>query len=85
MQTIVLVIPNAIELKKHITLCFIIRPFDAFEILCTVFENIMENGAFALLEQMLHFPKYFQNYSKLNLNFLEFFQCCLKIENDVMV
>ena len=24
------------------------------------FENIMENGAFALLEQMLHFPKYFQ-------------------------
>ena len=21
-----------------------------------VFENIMENGAFALLEQMLHFP-----------------------------
>ena len=23
------------------------------------FENIMENGAFALLEQMLHFP-YFQ-------------------------
>ena len=27
---------------------------NAFEILC--FENIMENGAFALLEQMLHFP-----------------------------
>ena len=25
-----------------------------------VFENIMENGAFALLEQMLHFPSYFQ-------------------------
>ena len=25
-----------------------------------VFENIMENGAFALLEQMLHFPLYFQ-------------------------
>ena len=24
------------------------------------FENIMENGAFAPKEQMLHFPKYFQ-------------------------
>ena len=34
-----------------------------------VFENIMENGAFALLEQMLHFPLYFQKYSKLNLIF----------------
>ena len=34
-----------------------------------VFENIMENGAFALLEQMLHFLLYFQKYSKLNINF----------------
>ena len=32
-----------------------------------VFENIMDNGAFALLEQMLHFPQYFQKYSKLDL------------------
>ena len=24
------------------------------------FENIMENGAFAPKEQMIHFPKYFQ-------------------------
>ena len=31
-----------------------------------VFLNIMENGAFALLEQMLHFPLYFRKYSKLN-------------------
>ena len=30
-----------------------------------VFENIMENGAFALLEQMLHFLLYVQKYSKL--------------------
>ena len=30
-----------------------------------IFENIMENGAFALLEQMLHFPYYFHKYSKL--------------------
>ena len=34
-----------------------------------VFENIIENGAFAQKEQMLHFQLYFQNYSKLNLNF----------------
>ena len=33
-----------------------------------VLENIMESGAFALLEQMLHFP-YFLKYSNLNLNF----------------
>ena len=26
------------------------------------FENIMENGAFAPKEQMLHFPQYFQIY-----------------------
>ena len=32
-----------------------------------VFENIMENGAFALLEQMLHFSEYFQKYSELKL------------------
>ena len=34
-----------------------------------VFENIMENGAFAHLEQMLHFSQYFLKYSKLTLNF----------------
>ena len=34
-----------------------------------VFENIMENGAFALLEQMLHFQLYIQKNSKLNLKF----------------
>ena len=33
-----------------------IASFDTFEISCTVLENIMENGAFALWEQMLHFP-----------------------------
>ena len=37
-----------------LTLYLIIMPFDAFGIY--VFENIVENGAFALLEQMLHFP-----------------------------
>ena len=36
------------------------------------FENIMENGAFALLEQMLNFPYYFRKYSKLE--FLNFFR-----------
>ena len=34
-----------------------------------VFENMIENGAFALLEQLLHFPQYFQKYSLLNLIF----------------
>ena len=50
-----------------------------------VFENIMKNGAFAHLEQMLHFPYYFHKYSNLAKIFLEFFQCCLKEENDVMI
>ena len=36
------------------TLYSIIVPLDTLKI--HVFENIMENGAFALLEQMLHFP-----------------------------
>ena len=30
-----------------------------------VIENIIKNGAFALLEQMLHFLYYLQKYSKL--------------------
>ena len=62
------------------------NPFLLMPLKYKVFENIMENGAFALLEQMLHFPLYFQKYSKLNFNFsCFFFQCCLKIENDVMI
>ena len=40
---------------KELNFFFIKTPFDAFEI-DNVFENIMENGACALLEQMLHFP-----------------------------
>ena len=43
-------------IEEFVTLYSIIMPFDAFEISCTVFEKFMENGAFALLEQMLHFP-----------------------------
>ena len=46
-----------------------------------VFENIMENGAFALKEQMLHFHNIFKSIQTST----EFFQCCLKIENDVMI
>ena len=43
----------------------------------------MENGVFAHLEQMLHFPLYYQKYSKLNLIFmLIFFNVVLKSEND---
>ena len=36
-----------------LTLNSIITPYDTLKY--HVFENIMENGAFALLEQMLHF------------------------------
>ena len=69
-------LPHKLDIKRHspnflynwgklkwLTLHSIITPFDIFEIL---FENIMENGAFALWpfsiifskakEQMLHFP-----------------------------
>ena len=35
-------------------------------------ENNMENGAFATKDKMLHFPLYFQKYSKHNF-FLNFF------------
>ena len=59
--------------NMFITLYSNITPFGAFEISYIwkyhVFENIMENGEFALLEPMLHFPQYFQKYSKLNLKF----------------
>ena len=37
-----------------LTLYSIIAPFDPLKY--HVFENITENGAFALLEQILHFP-----------------------------
>ena len=43
-----------------------------------VFENIMENGAFVLLEQMLLFPEYIQKYSKLKLNFSGIFSMLSK-------
>ena len=47
-----------------LTLYYIITPLKY-----QVFENIIENGAFAHLEQMLHFPKYFQKYSIFYLKF----------------
>ena len=51
-----------------------------------LFENIMENGAFALLEQMLHLMIF--NIFKIiqNLFFFLIFQSCLKskkFQNDV--
>ena len=45
-----------------------------------VFENIMENGAFGSIFH--NNPKSFQNSIK---SFLIFFQCNLKIENDVII
>ena len=50
--------------KNCLTLYSIIMPLALLKY--HVFENIMENGAFALLEQMLLFPQYFQKYSKFN-------------------
>ena len=53
---------GALHIKSHftktvlLTLYSIVTPFDTFEISHNLFENIMENGAFALLEQMLNFP-----------------------------
>ena len=42
------------NLPLFLTLYSIIRPFDALKY--HVFEKNMENGAFAISEQMLHFP-----------------------------
>ena len=39
---------------KELTIYFIIVPLTPLKY--NVYENIMENRAFALLEQMLHFP-----------------------------
>ena len=44
-----------------------------------VFENIMENVAFAPLEQMLHFPKYFQRINApFSIIFSKVFKTSLK-------
>ena len=45
---------KVLVLIRTLNLCSIITPFGDFEISCI--RNIMENGAFAHLEQMLHFP-----------------------------
>ena len=60
----------------------IITPFDAFEI--HVFENIMENGAFALGANVPFCIKFSKRIQNFTIIFLDFFQC-LKIENDVMI
>ena len=46
-------------------------PFDALKY--HIFENIMENGAFALLEQMLHFHNIFKSIQTKLQFFLIFF------------
>ena len=46
------------------------------------FENIMENGAFALWEQCSIFHTIFKSIQKLTQIFSVF---CLKKENDVMI
>ena len=61
-----------------LTLYPIIMPFDAFEIVY-VFENIMENGAFALWSKCSIFHNIFRSIQNLLKSFLIFFQCRLKI------
>ena len=46
---------HIIQVSAVLTLYSIIMPFFT-PLKYNVFENIMENGAFAPLEQMLHFP-----------------------------
>ena len=51
-----------------------------------VFENIMENGAFALLEQMIHFHIIFKSIQNFTWIFLDFFSMLSKNKkNDVMI
>ena len=47
------------QLDLAILLCF--NPLFHVDAFHHVFENITENVAFGLLEQMLHFPYYFHN------------------------
>ena len=49
-------IPIFNTVSKRLTLNSIITPFDAFKYHVLENTRIMENGAFALLEQMPHFP-----------------------------
>ena len=62
--TLQLLIVTKCGMLYHLLYCCLLTPLKYH-----VFENIMENGAFALLEQMLHFPLYFQKCSNLNLIF----------------
>ena len=52
---IVVSVSSLVGLSLTLILYSIIRPFDAFET-SHIFENNMENGAFALSEQMYPFP-----------------------------
>ena len=45
---------------NHIIFCFLDNIEKIQEKFWILFENIMENGAFAPKEQMLHFPYFFQ-------------------------
>ena len=65
----------------------IVTLFNAFEIsynMIIYHENIMENGAFAPKEQMLLFHNIFKSIQNL-IFFSLIFQCCLKLENDVII
>ena len=49
------------------------------------FENIMENGAFLFWNKCSIFHNIFKSIKTFIQIFLEFFQCCLNIENGVMI
>ena len=70
--------------KADLILYHMITPFDAFEISCIgkyygkwSICSIGANAPFSII-----FSKVFKT---LRIFFLDFFQCCLKIENDVMI
>ena len=62
------------------SLVYLLTPFEISQIWkCYGKWSICSSGANASVS------KNFQKYSKFNLNFSRIFQCCLTIENDVMI
>ena len=84
-QTFMSLNPRLALFSTYRCMIYPLLQFDnAFEI-HYVFKNIMENGVFALGANApfsIIFSKVFKTSLKF---FLIFFQCCLKIENDVMI
>ena len=73
-------ISRSSDKKILFNLYSIITHFDPLKYHIDLFEIIMENGANVPFSFI--FVKSIQNFFQ---TFLEFFQCCLKTENDVMI